>query len=946
MEIFPLTLIRIGGGSFDCMSSLKFQQDDYLEITYEKVKVIKNEISELIYQIIPELKSSKEQNILLNLRRDIFNDKKLQRSGIDKIDKIVDKAAAEKIGEYFSTIENIDNYLNSVKDNYDNALIELCKNLRDLTVTECIRNGFVFSSHSLLKNFESYLKHEGEYTKDIKKTEVSLIKYLSRTYTKTSPFSSFNSLAIGKLSQNRRESFLYYPENEEIKASSIIRVNNNLFFYLRNCILNIRELFTHLYLIANPTITKQGSQYRYLINYTNLESFQKIELNPILDYIYEHLKEKRKLKFCDLISLIFDEEVIDADEDELENYVYKLIEVGFFEFDIGISGLNVDWITELVNLLKIIPVNSESKNIIVRTLEYLNSKAREMVHSGSQERYESSIEAFGRVTEMKACLDLLVKPKEAVPETVNNVESPEAGKEAAGSNDKDQNEEQNKQVIKNVQYYNLDIKPESLFYEDTILNDQLLINSDESIEIINNANKLMSYFKLFEGHKDEMEKVTHYFKKKYNINEFINLLTFYEEYIGYKKEERKRKDSGRNDENNNEEKGHENKENVIREEIIVKTKDRKELQNKWLNNIFQIIKKENYTINDEIKLNEKMFMDCNKQSEIQEDFELNSSLGFFLQFYEDKTEEGKKCIKSVINSSFSGYGKMVSRFLNLFPDEFTKEIRKWNEKYSGDYILAENIDSSIMNYNLHPALMPYEISIPGGNYVLEPERRISVSQLVISYNKKEDNLQLTDTLSNKRVFTFDLGFQGYGGRSELFKFLETFTLSKTLFLHPLLRKIFGLFNSVEMTYNHISDKVSIRPRISYNDKLIISRREWIIPTKLLPFKHYNEKESDYFTRIQKWRVEFGLPEEMFFFIKPMFFENKKEIKAKKNFTRDDYKPQYICFGNPFLIRLFEKQLGKVIESMKFVEMLPASNNLLKINNKRYVTEFVNQTYNF
>ena len=66
----------------------------------------------------------------------------------------------------------------------------------------------------------------------------------------------------------------------------------------------------------------------------------------------------------------------------------------------------------------------------------------------------------------------------------------------------------------------------------------------------------------------------------------------------------------------------------------------------------------------------------------------------------------------------------------------------------------------------------------------------------------------------------------------------------------------------------------------------------------------------------------------------------------KKLGRDDYKPQYISFRNPFLVKLFEKSLIKVPETLKLEEMLPASNQLVQIVNSRYVTEFVVQWYDY
>ena len=63
---------------------------------------------------------------------------------------------------------------------------------------------------------------------------------------------------------------------------------------------------------------------------------------------------------------------------------------------------------------------------------------------------------------------------------------------------------------------------------------------------------------------------------------------------------------------------------------------------------------------------------------------------------------------------------------------------------------------------------------------------------------------------------------------------------------------------------------------------------------------------------------------------------------KKKLKQDDYKPQYMDFRNPFLLHLFSKLIDKAPQQVKIEEMLPAPDQLLEVEGKRYVTEYVVQ----
>jgi hypothetical protein len=976
MEIFPYVLLRIGGGSFENLETLNISIDKNYEEIYKKKQILKNEVSEFLFKDISKINDRKRLNLLLNIKRDLFNERNFENIKISEIAVLTEKITLDKIYEYINIVKEVEKYSKEIVKKYEDELTGLREKLKELSQDRSIQNGFVFSSQSLYKNIQEYLKHTGEYTKSIKKTEVSIIKYLTRTFAKTSPFSSFNNLGMGKLSDDMGNEFLQKNDKDEFKIKSDIRLNNSIFAYVRNCIFKLKELYINFYITANPTITIQGKNYRYLINFNNVESFQKVGINPIVEYFLSIVKENGRIKYCDFIKKVLEDEMLDASEGEIDAYIYQLIELGFFEFDINISGLDTGWLEKLIEYLSSLQTESESKDIIFSTLSFFKNLIPVFEKADISDRLEISNKACEKFKEMKKHLDGLLKPPD---EKDNKKEEKAADKKDDNSKNIDEKKENEKdeeikkevkRIIKNVQYYEYDLKPETIFYEDTTVDGEFKINDLIIKDIITDFQKLLSYFSSFEMRKDEQDSMVHFFKKKYKEDDYVNMLTFYEEYISDKKEKKKqkekeekeKKEKEEREKKEKEEKKEENKNENIKkvdeitkeednnkedkqEEIIPEIQRRIDLRKKFFDNVINILSEKNHLNNDVIEINDEILDDAYKNTGMKNKI-MKTSTGFFIQFFHDYNAKGEKKIKAMINSSFPGYGKMTSRFLHLFPDEFTEETCNWNEKYSKETLLAEDIDSGIMNFNLHPALMPYEISVPGGNFVLDIEKRILISELIIKYDKNENTLQLFDNKRGKIVYAFDLGFQGYGGRSELFKFLISFTLPGLVFVYPLVNKIYELFKPLNLLYNGNKGEVTILPRIVYKDYIVVSRKGWIIPKTLIPFKNQTEKESEYFARIQKWRFDLGIPEEVFLRLNTNVQEGEEKNKAKKKLSRDDRKPQYINFGNPFLVRLFEKHLDKVTDAIRISEMLPESDGMIKIYNAKYVSEFVVQYYNY
>ena len=180
--------------------------------------------------------------------------------------------------------------------------------------------------------------------------------------------------------------------------------------------------------------------------------------------------------------------------------------------------------------------------------------------------------------------------------------------------------------------------------------------------------------------------------------------------------------------------------------------------------------------------------------------------------------------------------------------------------------------------------------------------------------------------------------------------MDKFTKADFLFAFP-------IYNLINQRYTHKTSpkseenqgdevkqlKVSFTPRIII-EKLIFQRKTWLFPKQLLPLKETVDDAYSYHKKVALWRRENNLPDEVFIYVDPSRGANVAP-ELKKRLTRDDYKPQYIDFRQPLLVNLFEKLALKTPQSMKIVEMLPTSEEMLRIDGKRYVSEFVMQWYN-
>jgi len=259
---------------------------------------------------------------------------------------------------------------------------------------------------------------------------------------------------------------------------------------------------------------------------------------------------------------------------------------------------------------------------------------------------------------------------------------------------------------------------------------------------------------------------------------------------------------------------------------------------------------------------------------------------------------------AVLNGFGPGYGKQVSRFLDLLPPEMLEEQRAINRRAAGRSRLVEVNDGSLLNMNVHPPLVDSEIG------------EADVPDLVVKIGG-DDTLWLWHVPTNERIEVVDLGLQDPATRSPLHRFLNTFfSPAQELIRKPLLDAALA-----------VSGRLIVRPRVIYDRRLVIRRRTWVVPNAILPARAGGESDAAFFRRVDAWRESLGMPAYVF-------------AKIRGAAKRDDRKPQFISFASWHSVALLEKLFARVAGLLKFQEMLPGPDEMLEWNGRRHAIEFI------
>jgi len=942
ITVFPHILLRVGGDTFDQFNrlesiSLKNSLKEILYLNEEMLK-LKLILCENLFSHIKKQKNSRHQNVLQNFRRNLYNGRPIKNREIESVFTLLSKKLKNSIEEYFDKTQTYKNLIIESEHTYTKEIGLVRQNFKRLLESEIFKQGLVLSSQSLLERLSKYqVSNVVDFGKKELQTELGALKYITRIYTKTTPFSTFTSLALGELQENTQSAVSLEKVSLLAKeTTSHIRLNNLLFRYLWDLFRSYKTLFLRFPVRINPTISVCEDHYLFLINSNNVESFQRINKNEFIDLAWQILsKRSGGLIFKSLIQRV--QHSVDASSQELEQYINKLVNYGFLEYNLGVSGIDPDWDLSLIGRLKYLAPNVPYVKELMHALTFIRTLANRFGSSQVEERkiilkqaYASFKDAYLNIHKAAGL------PKEEREEQMTIVARHQRPLSKNFKNQDKPNLKSNGDSYMEFSHKNnskFHLLPEQMFYEDSVRHIKAILDKKLITQLIEKLHNLLQELKLFQGNQDEKKKMTSYFLYKYGSDESVDLLTFYENYYKEFKKQESIEFSNNQGEGNKLENDSKVKTLTKVEEINIKNRTFQ----KW-SNLFSFKIREKLEQNpDSLHLREEDLRSTNKDCGTELDKTENNSYGSFLQFFYDKSN----LLVGVLNGSFPGYGKMISRFLHIFHDSVTHEMRKWNSTLANDfYILIEDCDSSYFNANIHPPLLPYEIWMPGSHNSLPAKNQLPITEFVVSMNNSSDELQLIHKPTNRIAYVFDLGFQGPKGRSQLFLLLQQFTRAEYLHVNALLE----IVNSSVLgkPINKSISQIVKYPRVIYEKQIILQRRSWFIPKAQLPVSKEAESDWEFFIRINAWRKNHEIPDEVFVVINT--FIDNYESKKRNKLGKDDYKPQYINFTNPLLVLLFKKIFRKVSNLLKIVEMMPNSSEMLKVDNERFVTEFMVQWY--
>lgn len=741
-ELFPYVLLRIAGGPLADLQTTEMPRTATIVSEIERLrrKNIKqaDAISKELYELIPDMRDAAVRRLWITVRRNIHNQKVLPVISQQAF-SVLPMGLRRRIRSYVMSQDRLQLLSQQAEFQYE-AEIKDAKHAftQLLRRTENFQRGLLLSSATIGASLEKYLSSDPAQKAAITKKERSFMEYLSRMYTKPTPFSSFTQLAIAPFADPAESKDILTFKNT--KAKSHIHLNHDLYKHLHGLLMNHQEIRQLLPIVLNPTVTRTADSYNFLANDNNQEAFQRISATPSLDIFYTLVaKAPKLLSHQELIALVIAKKYINASTKDIAKYVDQLIELDFFELDLGISGIDREWNIKLLQKLsKLVTAQPELADV-VQGLTKLNELTQEYATAPIAKRQQLLNEAYEAALSTSQPLGAIKKKPD----------------------DHQQSLHKEGEVFRRTFSAEFTFEPHKIWYEDTTLPTQPTV-SHTIKESLKPLADLLARTRSFDRCHEEQEKMTSFFRKTYGPSAQVGILQFYRDYSRVKEADLKMAPAtvGRN---------RRNKKTL---DLFMKNLGRQK-------------------DNGEVAFGSKAVAHLEPAPDL-------ASFAAFLQVYQDKGQT-----KLVLNSCAEGAGKMFSRFLDLFNGEATRQLRQSWSLRDNDFLFAEVTDASFFNANLHPRIMPYEIITPGGHAALPLSAQLQVNDLVVSLHKDRSRLVLHHAPSGKEVMAFDLGFQNRRTRSQLYRLLCTFSFGPHHNVHALVDEINNRFKTSSLASDGI-----------------------------------------------------------------------------------------------------------------------------------------------
>ncbi|KOS64275.1 lantibiotic dehydratase [Lysinibacillus sp. FJAT-14222] len=354
---------------FIAKESIEFiKKRQYVNFQCEKLA---DELNERIYTLVPGILRKDSKRTLLKIKRRISMGSILKTEDIHILEQY--KICSLKITEYNVWAQEKEYNLSLQKARameIDTA--NVTSEIKKVSSSQVLQNGLLYSSLTTLDMTQQYIDGKDYSNKAIRRIESTLIRYLTRIMTKTSPFSSFTIISGINVSENHTK-----VNNNEDSIQSTVYLNPIISYTLLNHFYTKPFLY-NVPVVINPNIYFSQDKI-YIFTKTvdisnggirNPEHQYSLPNSTTIQFIIHLLYENTQLSVREI------QQLLKSRSKNSEKLIINLIKIGLLKPAIHTEEFRIDL---LHTFLKDPSLNSFSSLIqsLTKLNDYLKAYSRQ-----------------------------------------------------------------------------------------------------------------------------------------------------------------------------------------------------------------------------------------------------------------------------------------------------------------------------------------------------------------------------------------------------------------------------------------------------------------------------------------------------------------------------------------------------------------------------------------
>ncbi|MGQ0813201.1 MAG: lantibiotic dehydratase [Gemmatimonadota bacterium] len=860
------------------------------------VEAERSAVSDLLHSAV-RLVEPKKRSAILDLRRDLYNRRSPFATTLATALTLLPAHAADRIVAYCALLVQEGAILEQLSTTYQADRATTYQRFREAWRHEDFRKGLLLSSRSLFQALSQHADNEAQVK--FGKLERGLLRYLARCTMKASPFSSFCAILPGEIHNGSptapcTANFRIIGPTDR---RSLIRLNKEMLGPLLDHLLTRPSVRQALPLGLNPTLTNDEQSLVFLTRLRRQDVFHRLDPAPVLELIRDAVSSQRGITTPRLARLLIKRVGPHASEQSAIAYIDRLIELGFLQFRWGLRDHDTEWDRPLCEFLE--GTDDKHARLVAHMLRRLRSLAEEYADGPANHRFMILQQIDSVIANALATLACAWPPR---------------------------------------------LLP---FMEDMTAPARVILSHEAAAsDVLRDLSSYIALTRRLAWPRAEQASMRYFVENYYGPHaSAVPFLRFYEDfYREHFKDhlQKTKRGNGRYDPSYN-------VSNPFRLAIvdrIAKARMRisELVHERWAKNPDA----------EEISVDRE---DLNVALEgVTEIANEADSIAVFADFIPPR---GERTARLVLNkATYShGYGKWFSRFIYLFPSYVQSGFMPERNTTSKQRI-AEIAGDENYNANLHPLILDCVINDPTREAAPCPTPFAICDISVQRDETNPDALCLRHAQSGECILPIDLGFLDISLRPGLFQLLACFQppsgyrvrVPKTLddlragAPDPASAYRFPQLESLE------SGAVSYRPRIAFGS-LVLYRRSWWVSSRHVPLREPMENDHELFLRINRWRVQHGIPREVYVRVYHVSANADDPHSQQAEMTADTpapramfEKPQYIDFCSPLFVELLDWTTRQHHRSsvLRFEERYPTRTDLAEWNGFRHVSELILQ----